>query len=217
MISVLLVDDQTIVRQGLRSLLSLESDVVVVGEAADGRQAVELVQRLSPDIVLLDVRMPHMDGLQALRRIKAIAPQVSVIMVTLYDDPNYLLEAVSAGAAGYILKDATRQELIRAVRLIAEGGAIIAPTMMPDLLRQMERLMATQGSPLLTDALQDTLTEREIEVLRLIAEGCTNQQIAEMLIISPTTVKTHVQNILQKLNVSDRTQAAVYAVRSGLI
>ncbi len=217
MISVLLVDDQTIVRQGLRSLLSLESDIVVVGEAADGRQAVELVQRLSPDIVLLDVRMPHMDGLQALRRIKAIAPQVSVIMVTLYDDPNYLLEAVSAGAAGYILKDATRQELIRAVRLIAEGGAIIAPTMMPDLLRQMERLMATQGSPLLTDALQDTLTEREIEVLRLIAEGCTNQQIAEMLIISPTTVKTHVQNILQKLNVSDRTQAAVYAVRSGLI
>jgi DNA-binding NarL/FixJ family response regulator len=217
MISVLLVDDQTIVRQGLRSLLSLESDIVVVGEAADGRQAVELVQRLSPDIVLLDVRMPHMDGLQALRRIKAIAPQVSVIMVTLYDDPNYLLEAVSAGAAGYILKDATRQELIRAVRLIAEGGAIIAPTMMPDLLRQMERLMATQGSPLLADALHDALTEREIEVLRLIAEGCTNQQIAEMLIISPTTVKTHVQNILQKLNVSDRTQAAVYAVRSGLI
>ena len=217
MISVLLVDDQTIVRQGLRSLLSLESDIVVVGEAADGRQAVELAQRLSPDIVLLDVRMPHMDGLQALRRIKAIAPQVSVIMVTLYDDPNYLLEAVSAGAAGYILKDATRQELIRAVRLIAEGGAIIAPTMMPDLLRQMERLMATQGSPLLADTLHDTLTEREMEVLRLIAEGCTNQQIAEVLIISPTTVKTHVQNILQKLNVSDRTQAAVYAVRSGLI
>jgi two-component system, NarL family, response regulator DegU len=217
MISVLLVDDQTIVRQGLRSLLSLESDIVVVGEAADGRQAVELVQRLSPNIVLLDVRMPHMDGLQALRRIKAIAPQVSVIMVTLYDDPNYLLEAVSAGAAGYILKDATRQELIRAVRLIAEGGAIIAPTMMPDLLRQMERLMATQGSPIMADTLHNTLTEREIEVLRLIAEGCTNQQIAEMLIISPTTVKTHVQNILQKLNVSDRTQAAVYAVRSGLI
>ena len=217
MISVLLVDDQTIVRQGLRSLLSLESDIVVVGEAADGRQAVELAQRLSPDIVLLDVRMPHMDGLQALRRIKAIAPQVSVIMVTLYDDPNYLLEAVSAGAAGYILKDATRQELIRAVRLIAEGGAIIAPTMMPDLLRQMERLMATQGSSLMADAFHDTLTEREIEVLRLIAEGYTNQQIAEVLIISPTTVKTHVQNILQKLNVSDRTQAAVYAVRSGLI
>jgi DNA-binding NarL/FixJ family response regulator len=217
MISVLLVDDQTIVRQGLRSLLSLESDIVVVGEAADGRQAVELVQSLSPDIVLMDVRMPHMDGLQALRRIKAVAPKVSVIMVTLYDDPNYLLEAVSAGAAGYILKDATRQELIRAVRLIAEGGAIIAPTMMPDLLHQMERMMAAQGSPFLADALQDTLTEREIEVLRLIAEGCTNQEIASVLIISPTTVKTHVQNILQKLNVSDRTQAAVYAVRSGLI
>jgi DNA-binding NarL/FixJ family response regulator len=217
MINVLLVDDQTIVRQGLRSLLSLESDIVVVGEAADGRQAVELVQRLSPDIVLLDVRMPHMDGLQALRRIKAIAPKVSVIMVTLYDDPNYLLEAVSAGAAGYILKDATRQELIRAVRLIAEGGAIIAPTMMPDLLHQVERLMATRSSPLMADALHDTLTEREIEVLRLIAEGYTNQQIAEALIISPTTVKTHVQNILEKLNVSDRTQAAVYAVRSGLI
>ncbi len=217
MINVLLVDDQTIVRQGLRSLLSLESDIVVVGEAADGAQAVDMVQRLSPDIVLLDVRMPNMDGLEALRRIKRLAPKVSVIMVTLYDNPDYLLEAVAAGAAGYILKDASRQELIRAVRLIAEGGAIISSSMMPDLLRQVEQLMSTRGIHVATESLAEKLTAREIEVLKLIAEGYTNQQIADLLIVSPTTVKTHVQNILEKLNVSDRTQAAVQAVRSGLI
>ncbi|MBC7234429.1 MAG: response regulator transcription factor [Chloroflexi bacterium] len=218
MISVLLVDDQAIVRQGLRSLLSLEPDIVVVGEAADGEQALRLVAQLQPEIVLLDVRMPHMDGLTALRRIKNLAPRVSVIMVTLYDDPNYLLEAVASGAAGYILKDASREELVRAVRVVADGGAIIDPTMMPGLLRQIAQILPVHGVPLLPhEELAERLTEREIEVLRLIAKGYTNQQIAEVLVLSPTTVKTHVQNILQKMNVSDRTQAAVQAVRGGLI
>lgn len=212
MIRILLVDDQSIVREGLRAMLSLEPDMLVVGEARDGSQAVRLVKELSPDIVLMDVRMPGMDGLTALEQLKAVAPKSSVIMLTLYDDPNYLLRAVSAGAAGYILKDVSREELVRAVRVTAEGGAIIAPSMLPSLLRQIERTLAAPG-PMSVEK----LSARELEVLRLIAEGYTNQEIAEKLILSPTTVKTHVQNILQKLGVSDRTQAAVYAVRCGLI
>lgn len=212
MISILLVDDQAIVREGLGAMLSLEPDMLVVGEAGNGLQAVRLVRELSPDIVLMDVRMPGMDGLTALERLKAVAPRSSVIMLTLYDDPNYLLRAVSAGAAGYILKDASRDDLVRAVRVTAEGGAIIAPSMLPPLLHQMERFLAVPAHVSV-----EKLSARELEVLRLIAEGCTNQEIAEKLILSPTTVKTHVQNILQKLGVSDRTQAAVYAVRCGLI
>jgi DNA-binding NarL/FixJ family response regulator len=211
-ISILLVDDQAIVREGLGAMLSLEPDMLVVGEAGNGLQAVRLVRELSPDIVLMDVRMPGMDGLTALERLKAVAPRSSVIMLTLYDDPNYLLRAVSAGAVGYILKDASRDDLVRAVRVAAEGGAIIAPSMLPPLLHQMERFLAVPAHVSV-----EKLSARELEVLRLIAEGCTNQEIAEKLILSPTTVKTHVQNILQKLGVSDRTQAAVYAVRCGLI
>ena len=212
MISILLVDDQAIVREGLGAMLSLEPDMLVVGEAGNGLQAVRLVRELSPDIVLMDVRMPGMDGLTALERLKAVAPRSSVIMLTLYDEPNYLLRAVSAGAVGYILKDASRDDLVRAVRVAAEGGAIIAPSMLPPLLHQMERFLAVPAHVSV-----EKLSARELEVLRLIAEGCTNQEIAEKLILSPTTVKTHVQNILLKLGASDRTQAAVYAVRCGLI
>jgi DNA-binding NarL/FixJ family response regulator len=193
-------------------MLSLEPDLLIVGEAGDGQQAVRLAKTLSPDIVLMDVRMPGTDGLTALEQLKAVAPRSSVIMLTLYDDPNYLLRAVSAGAAGYILKDASRDELVRAVRVTAEGGAIIAPSMLPALLRQVGRTLTASAYPS-----AEKLSARELEVLRLIAEGCTNQEIAEKLILSPTTVKTHVQNILQKLGVSDRTQAAVHAVRCGLI
>lgn len=215
MIRVLLVDDQSIVREGIRSMLSLEPDIQVVGEAENGAQAVTQVRRLMPDIVLMDVRMPGMDGLTALARLKQFAPRTSVIMLTLYDNTDYLFQAISSGAAGYILKDASRDELVRAVRIIAEGGAIIAPSLMPELLRRMGQMrpsLAVSAPPLV-----EKLSERELEVLRLVAEGQTNQEIAEKLILSPTTVKTHVQNILQKLGVSDRTQAAVYAVRYGLI
>ncbi len=214
MIRVLLVDDQAIVREGLRSMLSPEPDIVVVGEAGDGHEAVRLVVERSPHIVLMDVRMPGMDGLAALEAIKRVSSRTSVIMVTLYDDADYLMRAVSAGAAGYILKDASRDELVRAVRVTAEGGAIIAPSMLPQLLKRMSHLMA-ENAP--SSPPRVRLSEREIEVLRLMAEGLTNQEIAERLFLSPTTVKTHVQNILQKLDVSDRTQAAVCAVRYGLI
>lgn len=215
MIRILLVDDQAIVREGLRSMLSPEPDMVVVGEASDGNEALRLTTELAPDIVLMDVRMPGVDGIAALRALKRASLRSSVIMVTLYDDPDYLLRAVSAGAAGYILKDCSRDELVRAVRLTAEGGAIVAPSMMPQLLRQMSQMMASESQALCSPAAE--LTERELQVLRLMAEGLTNQQIGEQLYLSPTTVKTHVQNILQKMMVSDRTQAAVYAIRCGLI
>lgn len=215
MIRVLLVDDQAIVREGLRSMLSLDVDITVVGEAASGGEALNLISQLKPDIVLMDVRMPEMDGLTALRHAKHLAPQTSIIMVTLYDDPDYLFQAVAAGAAGYILKDASREELVRAVRITAEGGAIVAPSMMPQLLQRIGQTIQPTAPP--SCAPPQELSPRELEVLRLMAEGRTNVEIAEQLILSPTTVKTHVQNILQKLGVSDRTQAAVCAVRWGLI
>ncbi|MHB0857734.1 MAG: response regulator transcription factor [Anaerolineae bacterium] len=214
MIRVMLVDDQAVVRDGLRSMLSLEPDVRVVGEAENGEQAVRRVPALLPDVVLMDVRMPGMDGLTALREVKRIAPHVSVIMVTLYDDPSYLLQAVADGAAGYVLKDAGRDDLVRAVRVTAEGGALVAPSMLPHLLRRI----AQTTEPVATAGGRGTsLSERELEVLRLVAEGLTNQEIAQKLIVSPTTVKSHVQNIILKLDVSDRTQAAVQGVRLGLI
>jgi DNA-binding NarL/FixJ family response regulator len=155
-----------------------------------------------------------MDGLAALERIKSVAPRSSVIMVTLYDDTDYLMRAVSSGAAGYVLKDSTREELVRAVRITVEGGAVIAPSLLPQLLQKVGQMVAV---PVDSCFLIEPLSEREVQVLRLIAEGKTNQEIAETLILSPTTIKTHVQNILHKLGVSDRTQAAVYAVRCGLI
>jgi DNA-binding NarL/FixJ family response regulator len=216
MIRVLVVDDQAIVRQGLRAMLQTEADLTVVGEAESGQQALKLARELAPDVVLMDVRMPGMDGLSALEQVKSAVPGTSVIMVTLYDNPEYLFRAVALGAAGYVLKDSSRAELVRAIRVTAEGGAIISPSLMPQLLREVGRLgYAAPAGPGPGPA--DRLSPREVEVLKLIAEGLTNQEIADRLIVSPTTVKSHVQNILQKLGASDRTQAAVSAVRSGLI
>jgi DNA-binding NarL/FixJ family response regulator len=224
MIRILLVDDQAIVREGMRSMLSLEPDMTIVGEAETGLEALSKASALRPDIILLDVRMPSMDGLTALGRLKELMPRASVIMVTLYDDPDYLERAVILGAAGYILKDTSRDELVRAVRITADGGAIIDPAMLPQLLRRLHDGRPSQapepddaGEPSQASQAQTPLTERELEVLRLVADGHTNQQIGELLFISATTVKTHIQNILQKLDVSDRTQAAVHAVREGLI
>ena len=213
-IRVVLADDHPVVRKGIRDILEMDRDITIIGEASTGEQAVVMAQQLDPDIVLMDVRMPGMDGIAALEANKRVSSRTSVIMVTLYDDPDYLMRAVSAGAAGYILKDASRDELVRAVRVTAEGGAIIAPSMLPQLLKRMSHLLA-ENAP--SNPPRVRLSEREIEVLRLMAEGLTNQEIAERLFLSPTTVKTHVQNILQKLDVSDRTQAAVCAVRYGLI
>lgn len=214
MITLLLVDDQAVVRDGLRAMLQTEPDFHVVGEASRGEQALALAARFKPDVILLDVRMPGMDGLDTLARLKALVPGSSVIMVTLYNNAEYLLEAVTAGASGYILKDSTREEFVRAVRAVREGGAIISPSMLPELLEHIRQ--APGLNPCDIDIVSK-LTPREVEVLRLLAQGHTNQQIADACFLSPATVKTHVQNIFLKLGVSDRTQAAVVAVRCGLI
>ncbi len=214
MIRVMLVDDQMIVREGLKSMLSLEPDITVVAEASNGEQALQKLPSCQPNIVLLDIRMPEMDGLTALEKIKQLSPQTSVLMVTLYDDPDYLYKAIVLGAAGYVLKDTGREEFVRAIRITDEGGAVVAPGLLKELLKRLEHLGAIPADPA---TVQTNLSDRELEVLALVAEGLTNAEIAEALYISTTTVKTHVKNIIQKLDVSDRTQAAVHAVRAGLI
>jgi DNA-binding NarL/FixJ family response regulator len=182
----MLVDDHELVRQGIATMLSSAPDIQVVGEARTGREALELARKELPDIVLMDVRMPDMDGLEATRKIKEERPRTAVIMVTMHDNPSYLRDAVRAGAAGYLLKDVSKDELVDAVRQVSTGGAFIESQMLKGMLSEMK-----PSGP--------------------------NREIADKLVLSPETVKSHVAAILEKLNVSDRTQAAIYAVRNGLV
>ena len=207
---VLLVDDHELVRQGIAAMLSAAGDVQVVGNARSGREALEVARRELPDIVLMDVRMPDMDGLEATRKIKEERPRTAVIMLTMHDNPTYLRDAVRAGAAGYLLKDVSKEELIDAIRQVATGGAFIESQMLKGMLSEMKP--SGQAAPAAKN-----LTKREREILSLVAEGMSNREIAEKLVLSPETVKSHVAAILEKLNVSDRTQAAIYAVRHGLV
>ncbi len=219
---VVIVDDHALVREGLRAVLEADGGIEVVGEAENGPQAVELCQRLSPDLVLMDVRMPLMDGLEATRRIKATMPAVSVVVVTMHENPDYLLEAVRAGAAGYVLKDSSGERIAGAVRRTLCGESPLEEGL---AMRLLERL-AGEGVPAAAAAatttgdpgsLPEGITPREAEVLELIARSLTNPQIADELGISRGTAKIHVQNIIAKLGVSDRTQAAVRAVELGLV
>ncbi len=220
---VLLADDHALVREGLRAVLEADGGIEVVGEAENGPQAVKLCQRLSPDLVLMDVRMPLMDGLEATRRIKATMPAVSVVVVTMHENPDYLLEAVRAGAAGYVLKDSSGERIAGAVRRTLSGESPLEEGL---AMRLLERL-AGEGVPAAAAAaatttgdpgsLPEGITPREAEVLELIARSLTNPQIADELGISRGTAKIHVQNIIAKLGVSDRTQAAVRAVELGLV
>lgn len=219
---VLLADDHALVREGLRAVLEADGGIEVVGEAENGPQAVELCQRLSPDLVLMDVRMPLMDGLEATRRIKATMPAVSVVVVTMHENPDYLLEAVRAGAAGYVLKDSSGERIAGAVRRTLCGESPLEEGL---AMRLLERL-AGEGVPAAAAAaatttgdpgsLPEGITPREAEVLELIARSLTNPQIADELGISRGTAKIHVQNIIAKLGVSDRTQAAVRAIELGI-
>ncbi len=211
MTRILLVDDHELVRQGIAAMLTSASDIEIVGQARTGREAIEYTRRDLPDVVLMDVKMPDMDGLEATRRIKEERPRTAVIMVTMHDNPNYLRDAVRAGAAGYLLKDVSGEELIDAVRQVASGGAFIESQMLKGMLSEMK----PTGQPASSAA--KNLTKREREILSLVAEGMSNREIAEKLVLSPETVKSHVAAILEKLNVSDRTQAAIYAVRNGLV
>ena len=212
-ITVLIADDHGVVREGLRAMLEREG-MQVVGEAATGREAVEKTQALSPDVVLLDIRMPEGDGLWALETIKATHPEVCVIMLTTYANPGYLARAVTAGAAGYLTKETDPDRIVAAIRAAVAGDELLDRNLLRAALRNVapetELPLAAEEPPL------EPLTEQEIAVLRLIAAGLGNEEIGAALAISVNTVKTHIRHIFQKLGVSDRTQAAVWAVRHGL-
>jgi DNA-binding NarL/FixJ family response regulator len=215
---LVLADDHHLLRRGFRSLLSGEPGLEVVGEASTGLEAIELCRRLVPDLILMDVRMPEMDGITATRRIKDEQPGVSVLMVTMHENPDYLLEALDAGAAGYVLKDAPAERLINAVHRTLDGESPLNQELATRLLRQLAE--EKQDTPSHTpprhyEPLEDALTPRETEVLELLTTGQTNQQIAQTLTISKGTAKVHVERIIRKLEVSDRTQAAVRALQLG--
>ena len=208
-ISVVLVDDHAIVRQGLRTYLGLQPDIEVVGEAADGREAVARVRETLPDIVLMDLVMPHLDGVEATRQVTALSPSTRVIVLTSFSEDEKVFASIKAGAQGYLMKDVLPQDLVRAVRTVHKGEAQLDPEIARKLMQEFTNPQPT--------APKHDLTERELEVLRLIAQGKSNKEISDDLVLSEKTVKTHVSNILQKLHLSDRTQAAVYALRQKIV
>lgn len=220
-ISVLLVDDHPVVRQGLRSMLETDLHLKIIGEAENGEDALIKVGELAPQVVLIDLHMPVMDGLTATRRIKERFSRTSVIVLTLYNNEQYVIEAVKAGAAGYLLKNSSRDEIGRAIREVSQGGLLIKTTMLQKALSgAIEGGTAPldfRGRPWGTEANFDALSVRESEVLKLVVEGMTNKDIGAQLYITEDTAKKHVQNIICKMQVSDRTQAAVKAVRLGIV
>jgi DNA-binding NarL/FixJ family response regulator len=213
-IRVLLVDDQPLLRTGFRLILQSEPDIEVVGEAGDGEVALSQVRALRPDVVLMDIRMPRMDGVEATRRLAALDGPPRVLVLTTYDLDEYVVESLRAGASGFLLKDAPAEELVDAVRVVHRGEAVVAPRVTRRLLDRFARLLpATQSD----DAPLPELTEREHQVLRLMARGLSNAEIAGHLVLSETTVKTHVSNLLMKLGLRDRVQAVVMAYERGIV
>ncbi len=212
-IRVFIADDHAVVREGLRAVLE-RAGLDVIGEAASGRETVARVITLRPDVVLLDIRMPDGDGLRALEEIKHRCPDVRVIMLTTYANPGYMARAITLGAAGYLTKEAEPDQIVRAIRAVVAGDYLVDYPLLQQALRAVSAQVSTTPSP--DDDLVEPLTEQEKAILRLIAAGLNNEDIARTLHISINTVKTHVRHIFQKLGVSDRTQAAVWAVRHGL-
>ena len=207
-ISVLIVDDHAVVRQGLRTFLDLQEEMEVVGEAATGVEAVEQTRRLVPDVVLMDLMMPEMSGIEAIRRIRAVSPNTKVIVLTSFGGDEQVFPSIKAGALGYLLKNVSPADLAKAIQAAHRGEPHLDPEIAKKL---MDELSAKERRPV-----PDDLTERELAVLRLIARGMSNREIATELVISEKTAKTHVSNILSKLHLADRTRAAIYAIKAGL-
>jgi len=210
---VLIVDDHDLFRTGLRNLLE-EQGVLIVGEASGGAEAVRIVRELAPDVVVMDLNMPGMGGVDATRHITGIAPLTRVVMLTISDQDNDVMDAILAGACGYLLKDSSIQDLMAGIRAAALGESLISPIIAAKVL---QRVRATSTQPEIANTIRAELSDREIEVLKLIANGKDNAVIAAELHISPKTVKNHISNILMKLQIDNRIQAAVYAVRSGIV
>lgn len=211
---VLIADDQALVRAGFRKLLESAPEIEVVGEAADGHEAVELARRLRPTLVLMDIRMPRLDGIEATRRLTAAGDGARVLILTTFGIDDYVLEALRAGASGFMLKDAPPEELLAAVEVVARGDALIAPAVTRSVIEELVRRSPSASLP---PPVLDELTQREREVLELLAQGLSNSAIAERLVVSTGTVKTHVARILSKLGLRDRIQAVILAYEAGVV
>jgi DNA-binding NarL/FixJ family response regulator len=209
-IKILIADDHPVVREGLNAMLSREADFKVVGEAKDGVEAVNKVRELTPDVVLMDLRMPEIDGVEAMRQIRPTNPEVKFIILTTYSDDDYIFSGIEAGARAYLLKDAPREELFKAIRAVYRGESLIQPVVASKLLDRFSELSRRTPSG-------EELSERELEVLCLVAKGSANKEISAELKIAQSTVKTHITNIFQKLGVNDRTEAVTQAIKKGII
>jgi DNA-binding NarL/FixJ family response regulator len=209
-IKILIADDHPVVREGLSSMLSRERDIQVVGEAENGTEAIKKAGELQPDIMLMDLRMPEVDGVEAMRQIKVKNPDMKFIVLTTYDNDEYIFKGIEVGARAYLLKDAPREELFKAIRAIYRGESLIEPTVASKVLDRLAELSRQVRAP-------EVLSEREVEVLMLIAKGTGNKLIATSLCIGESTVKTHIQSIFQKLGVSDRTEAVTEAIKKGIV
>ena len=214
-IRILLVDDQRLVREGIQILLDSESDLEVVGQAANGAEGLELVDNLGPDVVLMDVRMPVMDGVTATKEISKLHPDIAVIILTTFDDDDVIFEGLKAGAKGFLLKDISSAEMAAAIRTVAAGDGLIQPSVTRRVMAEFSRLAESRDQE--ESSLAEPLTDRELEVLRLIAQGLSNQEIADQLVITVGTVKNHVSSLLGKLGARDRTQAVIKAQELYLV
>lgn len=210
-ITVLLVDDHAVVRQGVRTFLETQADLLVVGEAGSGEEAVRLAAQQVPDVVLMDLIMPDMDGVEATRQVKQVSPRSQVVVLTSYHEDEHIFPALKAGALSYVLKDLSAEELAGTVRKAAVGEAVLHPRVASRVIKELQGLRSDKVNPF------TELSERELEVLKLIADGMSNAEMAAKLVLSEKTIKGHVSNILSKLHLADRTQAAVYAWREGVV